>query len=299
MERGDPVVDMKTRNLVLLGCAGFVGLGLFGVLMVAVMSPFLFESGDFGLGGGVGIVELIGVIDDSREIVEELERHRDDVTVKAVVLRIDSPGGGVAPSQEIHDAVLRLREAKPVVTSVGNMAASGGYYVAVACDSIVANPGSLTGSIGVIFEFVTAEELMEKIGVRLQVYKSGSRKDLGSFHREPTPEERAMLDAMVIDVHEQFVDAVTAGRQISREEVLALADGRIFTGRQALDEGLVDRLGGFREATLLAAELAGIEGEPRLVSKARRRFRLVDLLRETATSVVPYTEAPRLQYRFR
>jgi protease IV len=195
--------------------------------------------------------------------------------------------------------VIRLRDTKPVVTSISNMAASGGYYVAVACDSIVANPGSLTGSIGVIFEYVTAEQLMEKIGVRLQVYKSGPQKDIGSFHREPTPEERALLDAMVRDVYDQFVDAVTVGRGLTRAEVLRIADGRIFTGRQALAEGLVDRLGGLREATLLAAELGGIDGEPRLVSKERRRFRLADLLRQTASAVVPYTEAPRLQYRFR
>ena len=290
---------MKTRNVVLLGCAGFLALAFVGVTLLFVMSPFLDETSDFALGGGVGIVELVGPIEDSREIVEELERHRDDPSVKAVVLRIDSPGGGVAPSQEIHDAVIRLRETKPVVTSIANVAASGGYYVAVACDSIVANPGSLTGSIGVIFEYMTAEELMEKIGVRLQVYKSGPQKDIGSFHREPTPEERALLDAMVKDVYDQFVDAVTAGRRLSRTDVLRIADGRIFTGRQALSFGLVDRLGGLREAALLAAKLGGIDGEPRLVSKERRRFRLGDLLKETASSIVPYSEAPRLQYRFR
>jgi protease-4 len=288
---------MKTQNVVLIGCAGIVGLGFLGVLMAAFLSPFLFDSENFALGDGVGVVNLVGTIDDSRDLVEELERQMDDPAVRAVVLRIDSPGGGVAPSQEIHDAVLRLREKKPVVTSIGNVAASGGYYVAIASDSILANPGSLTGSIGVIFEYMTAEQLMQKLGVRLEVYKSGPTKDIGSFHRDPTPAERALLEGMVNDVYNQFVDAVAEGRRLPREKVLALADGSVFTGRQALAAGLVDALGGFHESVLMAARLGGIDGKPRLVSKERRRFRLSDILSEAAEDLVPRAVGPRLEYR--
>jgi protease-4 len=216
-----------------------------------------------------------------------------------VVIRIDSPGGAVAPSQEIHDAVIRLREKKPVVASFGSVAASGGYYVAVAADSIVSPPGALTGSIGVIFSFLTADELMKKAGVQLQVFKSGPIKDVGTFHREPTEAERALLGEVIDDVYDQFVSTVVAGRGMSREEVLAIADGRIMTGRQALELGLIDRLGGLHEAVQLAAELGGIDGEPQVETKERRLRYLRDLLFETRDRLLPGLDFPRLEYRFR
>lgn len=288
---------MKPAQAWLLGCGLLFVVVALPALVALVAGAFLWDSGPPVLGGQVGVVNLIGTIEDSRNIVDELERHRRDSQIRAVVIRIDSPGGGVAPSQEIHNAVLRLREKKPVVASMGNVAASGGYYVAVAADSIVANPGSLTGSIGVIYSYVTAEGLMQKVGVKLQVVRSGEMKDIGSFHRDPTAEEKALLEGVVSDVYDQFVAAVARGREMTPESVRLLADGRIFTGRQALECGLVDALGGFREAVLMAGRLGGIPGEPSVVSKSRRRIRLVDLLRDTAASTWSSAVTPRLEYR--
>ncbi len=291
---------MKAGTYWLIGCSmvlAFTAACLF-FLFLAVST--VTDGGDFSFGtGNIGVVNIIGEISDSRDVVEELERHARDGNVAAVVLRIDSPGGGVAPSQEIHDAVLRLRAAKPVVASIGNMAASGGYYVAVAADSIVANPGSLTGSIGVIFSYLTAEELMRKVGVELEVMKSGPVKDVGSFHRKPTEGERAMLEGVVNDAYDQFVDAVAAGRDMDRDSVIDLADGRIYSGRQAVENGMVDALGGLHEAILMAADMGGVRGEPKVVSKERRSLRLGDFLREAVRLAAPHAASPALEYRLR
>ena len=169
----------------------------------------------------------------------------------------------------------------------------------MACDSIMANPGTLTGSIGVIFSWMTAEELMQKVGVHMEVVKSGPVKDMGSFAREPTEAERNLLAGLVDDAYQQFVDAVVAGRAIPRPEVLALADGRVFTGRQAQGLGLVDRLGGEWEAVRWVAEMAGIEGEPVVVDRGRSRFQFLELLEESSRSLLPEMAGPRLEYRFR
>ena len=187
--------------------------------------------------GGVGLVRVEGPIADSRYLVEEIDAHRRDPGIKSVVIRLDSPGGEVAPSQEIYEAVRRLAREKPVVASLGSVAASGAYYVAVAADSIVTDPGTLTGSIGVILSYPTLTGLMEKVGVEMHVYKSGELKDMGSFAREPTEVEAEVLGDMVQDVFDQFVTAVDAGRDLDRDQVLALADGRILSGRQAVEAG--------------------------------------------------------------
>jgi protease-4 len=288
---------MTARKSTLIGCgiALFLLLG-FGLATVLAIGLFMDRPVAFG-GGRVAIVALRGVIVESETLVRELDELGGDASIEAVVLRIDTPGGGIAPSQEIHDAVRRVRERKPVVASMASTAASGGYYVAVACDSIVANPGTLTGSIGVIFSWVTAEELMRKTGVRLEVVKSGAAKDVGNFARTPTEEERALLESVVADAFDQFVDAVVAGRSLSRDEVLALADGRVFTGRQAYDERLVDRLGGEREAVRLAADMAGIEGEPRILDRSRSRWRFLELLEEGARTMSARAAGPSLEYR--
>jgi protease IV len=187
-----------------------------------------------------------------------------------VILRVDSPGGGVGPSQEIHREVLRLKEKKPVVVSMGAVAASGGYYVSCAADKIIANEGTITGSIGVIMEFLNVERLFEWAGLKSRVIKSGKYKDIGSGTREMTDEEKKLLQAMVDDVHDQFVSAIVESRGIERATVLSFADGRVFSGRQAKEIGLVDELGNFRDAVAKAAELAGIEGDPKLVYPRRR-----------------------------
>jgi protease-4 len=227
-------------------------------------------------GGGlwaeaVGIIEVRGVIDNERKIVDSLRRFAKDEDIRAVVLRVESPGGGVAPSQEIYREVTRLREKKPVIASLGGVAASGGYYIASACSAIVANPGTITGSIGVIMETVNVQGLLEKIGVKGSVIKAGTYKDLGSPLREMTTEEKKILETMLTDVHNQFIAAVASGRQMDEAKVQKLADGRIYSGEEAHRLGLVDQLGNFQDAVALAAEKAGISGEPRLIRAQTRK----------------------------
>jgi protease-4 len=258
-------------------------LALLGLLVLAVIGVFLLTSlalDSSWLGGErVAVIRIEGVITDSRETIEELRRFRDNPSIKAVVLRIDSPGGGVVPSQEIHTEVLKARKdgRLKVVASMGNLAASGGYYIAAATDKIVANPGTLTGSIGVIMELANVQGLLEKVGVQSVVIKSGRYKDLASPFRAMSKEDRALLQSVLDDVHDQFIQAVAAGRALKVEEVRPLADGRIFTGRQARTAKLVDELGDLQDAIKLAARLVGIEGEPRVV-EPRKRFSLRDLL---------------------
>ncbi len=255
-----------------------LGLLVLAVIGVSLLTSLALDSGWFG-GERVAVIRIEGVITDSRETIEELRRFRDNPSIKAVVLRIDSPGGGVVPSQEIHTEVLKARKdgRLKVVASMGNLAASGGYYIAAATDKIVANPGTLTGSIGVIMELANVQGLLEKVGVQSVVIKSGRYKDLASPFRAMSEEDRALLQSVLDDVHDQFIQAVAAGRALKVEEVRALADGRIFTGRQARTAKLVDELGDLQDAIKLAARLVGIEGEPRVV-EPRKRFSLRDLL---------------------
>jgi protease-4 len=255
-----------------------LGLLVLAVIGVALLSSLALDTGWFG-GERVAIIRIEGVITDSRETIEELRRFRDNPSIKAVVLRIDSPGGGVVPSQEIHTEVLKARKdgRLKVVASMGNLAASGGYYIAAATDKIVANPGTLTGSIGVIMELANVQGLLEKVGVKSVVIKSGRYKDLASPFRAMSKEDRVLLQRVLDDVHDQFIQAVAAGRALNVEEVRPLADGRIFTGRQARMAKLVDELGDLQDAIKLAARMVGIEGEPRVV-EPRKRFSLRDLL---------------------
>ena len=216
------------------------------------------------LGGRVGVVEVKGVINDSDDVVEALRAFERAPAVKAVVVRIESPGGGVAPSQEIYHAIMKLRESKPVIASLGGVAASGGYYVASACQAIVANPGTITGSIGVIMELGNVQGLLEKIGVQPEVLKAGEHKDMGSPVRPLTDEERGLFQQMIDSVHTQFIGAVAEGRNMDAARVRELADGRVFSGEQARTLGLVDALGGLQDAIAMAAERGGITGEPRI-----------------------------------
>lgn len=257
------------------------------LVYLAVAGLFLISAGGMGRGAGgpalfgarVAIVELEGLIVDVDDLVRELRSHRDNAGVKAVVLRINSPGGVVAPTQELHDAVLRLREAgKPVVASLGAVAASGGYYVAVACDRVYANPGTLTGSIGVIMQLANFEQLLKKVGVDYVVVKAGQFKDVGNVGRPMTSDERRVMQALLDDVHSQFIGAVAAGRKLPREEVVRFADGRVFSGGQALELKMVDALGGLEEAVTAAARLAGLPLPPAVI-QPRRKLSIMDLLR--------------------
>ncbi len=226
----------------------------------------------FTFGKTVAVVDVRGVISDAADTVDALDHLRQQDATIGVVLRIDSPGGAVAPSQEIYDAVWRLRARKPVVASLGNVAASGGYYVASAADVVVADPGTLTGSIGAIMEVQNVATLAEKVGVSQTVVKSGRFKDVGQPLRAVTDEERVLLQRMVDDVLGQFIDAVARGRGMEAGRVRALADGRLYSGAQARDVGLVDELGGLADATRGAWSRAGPTGEPR-VSHVRMRGR--------------------------
>jgi protease-4 len=242
-------------------------LGL--VALVVLSSVFGRYLADGGLDDGkekIALVEISGQIFDSKDIVRQISKYRRDDDIKAILLRIDSPGGAVAPSQEIYDEVLRVRaDNKKIYASMGSLAASGGYYIAVAADRVFANPGTLTGSIGVIMAFGNAEKLMEKIGLEPQVVKSGKYKDVGSPARKMTPEERIYLQRVVDDVHQQFIDAVAQGRNITPKEARKLADGRVFTGRQALKLKMVDEMGGLEDVIVKLGEAVNIEGRPKVV----------------------------------
>src|SRR6476659_11219787 len=262
------------------------------IVLAAIVLLFLINIifPDLDLTGEERIVLLRveGVILDAQPMVSELKRYGENPLVKAIVLRIDSPGGGVVPSQEIHDAVKRVRQkhSKVVIASMGTVAASGGYYIAAATDRIIANPGTLTGSIGVIMETANVEGLLKKIGVEGIVVKSGKFKDVGSPLRKMTGEEQALLQSVMDDVHKQFIEAVAEGRALEPSTVQALADGRIFTGRQAKEAKLVDELGNLDDAIQLAAELAGIEGEPKVV-EPRRRFSIRELIESRLSVLFP------------
>src|SRR6184192_1537519 len=249
-----------------------------GFIALSLLGNFLSEGGWIG-GDKVAVIRIEGIILDSRETIEELRHYRDNPSVKAIVLRIDSPGGAVVPSQEIFAEVRKTRADGKIklVTSMGNVAASGGYYIAAATDRIVANPGTLTGSIGVIMELANVKGLLEKVGVQSVVIKSGRHKDMASPFRAMTPEDRALLQTVLDDVHAQFIDAVATGRSLQLEQVKTLADGRIFTGKQAQTVNLVDELGDLHDAIQLAARLVGISGEPRVI-ETRKRFSWRDLL---------------------
>jgi protease IV len=255
MAQGHPIV----RGLMVLS----IVVLLFFVAAFALTVGTDGKLGDLlALGGKVGVVEVKGVINESDDVVDALKSFEKSPSIKAVVVRIESPGGGVAPSQEIYQAIRQLRATKPVVASMGGVAASGGYYIASACDTIVANPGTLTGSIGVIMELGNVEGLLQKLGVQPEVIKAGAYKDMGSLVRPMTDAERGLFQEMIDSVHTQFITAVAAGRGMNKDQVRALADGRIFSGEQAKTAGLVDELGGFEDAVALAASKGGVEGEP-------------------------------------
>lgn len=264
-------------------------LGLTAAVWTAVVVLFVVLGGRLGGEGGgergagwlgprVAIVEVEGLILDVEDLLRDLRGYRDNPQVRAVVVRINSPGGVVGPAQEVHRALRRVREGgKPVVASLGAVAASGAYYIAVAADRIYANPGTLTGSIGVIMQLPNVEQLLKKVGVDYVVVKAGQYKDLGNFARPMTPEERRVLQALLDDVHAQFVAAVAEGRRMERAQVAQFADGRVFSGTQAKSLGMVDELGGLEDAVHAAARLAGLPVPPAVIPP-RRRFSLFELL---------------------
>jgi len=235
----------------------------------------------------IGVVELTGVIMDSSKIVSELKTFRERKDIKAVVLRINSPGGGVAPSQEIHEAVKKLALKKKVVSSFGSVAASGGYYSACGSDAIFANPGTITGSIGVIMEYTNLKKIMDKIGLTPVVIKSGKFKDIGSPTRAMTREEKAYLQSFIDGIHDQFIRAVSEGRHLPVKKVRKYADGRIFSGEDALKIGLIDKIGSFEDALDYASFLSGIKNKDYDVEypPKKKLFFLKEFLEESVSKI--------------
>jgi protease-4 len=272
------------RHPFLRGClmVGLV-LGAFMALL-AILSQV--DEGALERGDKVAVLPITGLIADSESVIEQLKKYAKDGNVKAIVLRINSPGGGVGPSQEIHEEVRKLRGKKVVVTSMGALAASGGYYIACASQKIFANPGTITGSIGVIMPFVNLEELAKRVGVRGMEVKSGRFKDTGSSLRPMTPEEKALLQGVVDNTHHQFVAAVAEGRKQPFARVMQVADGRILSGEQAKALGLVDTLGNLEDAVAEAGRMAGIKGEPKVVTPAKKKLSFSELLRQEIKTLV-------------
>ncbi len=220
-------------------------------------------------GEQVAVINIRGEIVHSAPVIEQLHRYEESSSVKAIVLRIDSPGGGMVAAQEIFEEIGKIREKgeKCILASLGSVAASGGYYIACGTQTIFANPATITGSIGVMINFLNAEELFDKLGIRFTTIGSGKHKDMGSPSREITPEEEAMLRALVDDMYEQFLQVVIERRGIPREEVLQLADGRIFSGKQAKEKKLIDELGNLDDTIEQAAKMAGIKGKPVVITE--------------------------------
>ena len=254
-----------------------ITLGVLVVLLIVSLTLALFQK-SIPLRSRVGLIRIEGPILDSKNSVEELKEFVRDNSIKAIILRIDSPGGAVAPSQEIYSEVKKAVSKKKIVVSMGSVAASGGYYIASPATRIIANPGTLTGSIGVIMEIPNLEGLMSKIGIKTEVIKSGRNKDIGSVFRGMKKEEKEILQGVMDNVHEQFIRAVSEGRKMKIEAVRLLADGRVFTGEQAKANGLIDELGTLEDATNTAARLAGIKEEPEVVTK-KDRLSILELLR--------------------
>ena len=282
----------------------FVFIG--ALFIISIVSLIFSEPEDESAGTGgerVAVVELTEPIIDSQDIVRQFKKYRENKTVKAIVFRVDSPGGGVSASQEIYEEVKKTRHSgKPVVVSMGAVAASGGYYVSCGATRIVANPGTLTGSIGVIFQFLHFSELMNKIGIDASTFKTGKYKDIGSPFRKTTEEEKRFFDQLLGDVYDQFVSVVATERKLDRQRVLRYADGRVFTGRQAREYGLVDTLGTYEDAVNIAAKLGDVRGKPKVVKEKKLRTFLDRLMGQTVSELATLKRdifnQPVLQYKF-
>lgn len=236
---------------------GFVVLVSFGSKMLNTQIAQQYASSK----GNIGIVEINGMILSSKKVIEQMKTFQEDDSIKAIILRIDSPGGGIGPSQEIYREIMKVKMSKKIITSMGSVAASGGYYIASATNGIVANPGTITGSIGVIMEYVNLMEIAKKIGISPVVIKSGEFKDMGSPLRELKESEKKILQGLVDELHLQFVHDAAKARNIDVKTMAKLADGRVYTGAKALKLKLIDRLGNLDDAVLWAGEIANIKGE--------------------------------------
>jgi protease-4 len=296
---------MKRRSTALGILATLLIVGAFAVAGLALVRRAASPMGSLiPAREKVGIVPIEGIIGldvQSKDIVEQLEKFRKNPAVKAIVVRISSPGGSVGPSQEIYDKIREVSKDKKTVASMGDVAASGGLYVACGANRIVANPGTITGSIGVVIEFPNWQKLADKIGITQAVIKSGEFKDIGNPNRPLTDAERRLLQGVIDDVYDQFIQAVSAGRGLGREKIKPYADGRIFSGQQAKGYGFVDELGGLQTAVRLAGKLGGIRGEPSVVYPEKDLRSLIELVAgEKAQGLLDRVRVPtfRMSYLF-
>jgi protease-4 len=286
----------------------FLTLAVIGVGFMFVFYSVVRTAGEsrtetvtFGRGDKIAVVELKGVITSSEEVVRQLKKYRDDGSIKGILLRIDSPGGAVVPSQEMYEEVKKTRAEKPVIASMGSVAASGGYYVACGASRLVANRGTLTGSIGVISEFLQLHEALAKLGIDVKTIKAGKLKDAGSNTTKMNPDHEKYFQNLMDDVHKQFIAVVEDARDLEHSDAVALADGRVFTGEQAVKLGLVDTLGTYEEAIQIAGEMCGIEGEPSLVKERERKSffdRMFEVDEKMEAVKKEFLEKPILSYRF-
>lgn len=274
------------KHPIIFGVLLLVILGISSFILAFGFSYIAGDRGFFHFRDRVAVVTVRGLITDSKNSVDQIKKFSEDSEVKAIVIRIDSPGGGVAASQEIYDAVLSAKKKKKVVASMGSVAASGGYYIACAAEKVIANPGTVTGSIGAIMHFSNIEELVKKVGLKSSVVKSGKFKDIGSPFRDMTDSEKELIQAVIDDIYDQFLGAVSANRGISKDELRSIADGRILTGRQALKLKLVDENGDLESAIELAAKLAGISGKPEVVYSKEKALNLWKYLADEMTSTM-------------
>lgn len=284
--------SFRQKHPILLGLfilTGIFFLFLGGVsLLISSLISHSPQTDIFSKKEGVGIVELKGLIISSEQTLKHLTEFRHNPNVKSIVLRIESPGGAVGAAQEIYQEVMRTNHVKPVIASMGSMGASGGYYAALGAESIMANPGTLTGSIGVIIKFPNLEGLFEKIGYKSEVIKSGPLKDVGAGNRPMSEEERKLMQDLIDNVYGQFVRDIAAARGMEKDTVQGLADGRVYTGEQALEVGLIDNLGNFTDAIIMAADMGGLDVEnPRLIyPRVDRKFSLLNLLTSAEQSLI-------------
>ena len=291
----------KKRRPILLVLVILSGIGLFlgatGILVLKLFTP----SSNLFLTEKIGVLTVDGTITSSQKITAQLVKFAEDRSIKAILVRVNSPGGSVGPSQEIYREIQKTVLHKKVVVSMGAVAASGGYYISAAADKIVANPGTITGSIGVLMEFVRLEELMDKIGIDLEIMKTGEFKAMGSPDRKLTESEKEIINELIYDLQRQFVEAIAAGRGLPLEKVRQIADGRIFSGAKAKELGLVDMLGNFQDAVQLTKELAGIRGDVVLVRPEKGSLAFLERLMDSgANSLERVLEGfkTRIEYRW-
>ena len=277
----------------------------FTVVIIALVSGSSDKTETVTVGSGdkVAVVDLKGVIASSDEVVRQMKKYKNNSSIRAIVLHIDSPGGGVVASQEMYEEVRAVRDGgKPVIVSMGSLAASGGYYVAVGGSYLVANRGTLTGSVGVISEFLQVKDALDKLGIGVKTIKAGKLKDAGSPMRAMNEDDQKYFQALMDDVHRQFIDVVARERKMDVEKVRELADGRVFTGEQALQLGLVDTLGTFEDAVRIAAVKVGIKGEPAIVKERKRQMWYESIFGDAGETLKDLKQElidrPVLSYRF-